>query len=590
MNVRARKGGMTYRVRWSRPVHCAILLIVHAELLLHPTRAGEWDWRFSFYPQYEAVRRTVLQYGEFPWWNPWMRGGMPLFADPEIAVVSPDTLLVLGLGVVPGLKAALLLYAIIGYEGVRALLRHLFRDARTRGGPAAEALVAWFAIVPALVPALAGCLVVGYYSFVAFHLFPWLLLLALTWIRGRARATALGAVAGCLMLTYLHYMAIMALTIAGAAAMVALVRHARRLRTWGLAALAVTTAGALALTRVAVSVQWLTAQSRPDLSRPMALRIDTALASLIWPFRPPRVSDIVVESAGLGWPEVGCYVGVFALLAAVLGLRRAGRWTLRWWHALVPVLLVLAWNNRDPWLPAHWLGRVPPWSYMLVPTRWRLFAALFLLVAAVGGLLSLHAGGRRRAAWVLGLVIVIDLGVQIGFAWHGRVRVAPPPVVAAPDPPITVRSAAHDFWAALRRNEVCLNAPVPVMAFDPETARVARSDPGYRGEIHGEHPGDPPAVAGWSPNGWRIEGQPGDRVTVNVNPGNYWTADGVARWGRLDPVEPMGVLRVALPTQGTVVLRARPPGLWLLMALQVACALMAIVPALTVGRERSGPA
>ena len=55
------------------------------------------DWYLTadadvFSAWYEAVRRTLLENGEFPFWNPWSHGGVPLFANPQVAVLGLETL------------------------------------------------------------------------------------------------------------------------------------------------------------------------------------------------------------------------------------------------------------------------------------------------------------------------------------------------------------------------------------------------------------------------------------------------------------------------------------------------------------------
>ena len=112
--------------RWSRPIHYALILLVHAEMFVRARMAGDNDWVGSFHPLADVLRLIVLKYRQFPWWNPWALGGLPYFALPESAVFSLDTPLILAFGAVLGPKIAILCYTIIGYEGTRLLLRHLF--------------------------------------------------------------------------------------------------------------------------------------------------------------------------------------------------------------------------------------------------------------------------------------------------------------------------------------------------------------------------------------------------------------------------------------------------------------------------------
>ena len=83
---------------------------------------------FSFFAQgYEAMRISILEFGQFPWWNPWVSGGIPLYANPQFGLFSIQTVLVFIFGSVMGLKLAIFLYTIAGYFSMHLLLRRYFK-------------------------------------------------------------------------------------------------------------------------------------------------------------------------------------------------------------------------------------------------------------------------------------------------------------------------------------------------------------------------------------------------------------------------------------------------------------------------------
>ena len=51
-----------------------------------------WDAGTYFHPLKEMLGRTV-QSGEWPWWNPWIRNGLPFFANPQVGLFYPPSLL-----------------------------------------------------------------------------------------------------------------------------------------------------------------------------------------------------------------------------------------------------------------------------------------------------------------------------------------------------------------------------------------------------------------------------------------------------------------------------------------------------------------
>lgn len=105
------------------------VLLIIAWCFPYLTSGSRIEWGdFSFFAQaYEAIRRSILDYGQFPWWNPWVAGGVPLYANPQMGVFSIQTLFVLIFGAPIGLKLAIIFYTFAGYASMQLLLRKHFK-------------------------------------------------------------------------------------------------------------------------------------------------------------------------------------------------------------------------------------------------------------------------------------------------------------------------------------------------------------------------------------------------------------------------------------------------------------------------------
>ena len=55
-----------------------------------------------------AERMTLFEHGQFPFWNPYMYGGLPLLANPQSAFLSPSFITVIVAGEVVGTKLRIL--------------------------------------------------------------------------------------------------------------------------------------------------------------------------------------------------------------------------------------------------------------------------------------------------------------------------------------------------------------------------------------------------------------------------------------------------------------------------------------------------
>ncbi len=64
---------------------------------------------------------SLLHYGQFPFWNPYLGGGNILFHHPEVAVLSPFLLLYLIFGAVVGLKLQVMICYFLGFWGSHRL-------------------------------------------------------------------------------------------------------------------------------------------------------------------------------------------------------------------------------------------------------------------------------------------------------------------------------------------------------------------------------------------------------------------------------------------------------------------------------------
>ena len=548
------------RMGW-RPWHYALLLLVHAHFFQSDGLAAGHDMLDVFYPWADAVRLSVLQYHQFPWWNPWAMSGQPLFADPgSVAVLMPDTLLILAFGAVWGLRLTVLLYVFVGYEGARFLCRQLFGD-----NPLARAAC----VIPALIPPLALHYNEGHIVFVVFHLFPWLLALGLTWQRSAVRSVAFGVVIGCFLLSYIHYTVIMGFTIVGVV-VIARFRGWRSPEAWGKAALVVCTALGISLFHLGVAMTIVAQFPRTETSHyPIVASLTDVVRTLIEPFQDRTLSAHIGD---LGWWELGSYVGLPALLLAYEGFRRDGR---RLWALYLGALLclLLAWNNRDQLFPSYWLHFIPPWKNMLVITRWSLFACFFLLVGAVHGLVMLRRR-RPRLAVALALLVVADLAFACHYAYQKTFYVAQPPFGEMIGPPKTLADSHWQTWAHERQNLVSMGAVCSLLGYGLHPpARRHEGMPGYTGDYVG---GKPVAVEFWSPSRFVLRGSPGDTLDLNINPSSYWIMNGQRLFPDYRTFEVDKPFLVKVPSGGRMEFVARDPN-WVRFAVGQAVFLLAAV-------------
>lgn len=92
--------------------------------LIKWTYLGVGDWEL-FVTMAAVPAKTVLCFGQFPFWNPYIGGGNILFAHPEVSVLSPFFPLILLFGPVAGLKLQILIAWFLGLYGTYLFARKL---------------------------------------------------------------------------------------------------------------------------------------------------------------------------------------------------------------------------------------------------------------------------------------------------------------------------------------------------------------------------------------------------------------------------------------------------------------------------------
>ena len=161
---------MSPRLREAALVVAAALVFGAAfgwPILAHLGQAGtarDWDQLLV----YQSVPvETLLRYHQFPLWNPFMCGGMPMLGNPQSRFLSPFLPLSLLFGSVPGVQLEIPLHLALAFAGGYVLARVLALLSRV-------AALATAAIFPAC-SAFSLHFAVGHDGFFSCAYMPWLL-------------------------------------------------------------------------------------------------------------------------------------------------------------------------------------------------------------------------------------------------------------------------------------------------------------------------------------------------------------------------------------------------------------------------------
>ena len=545
-------------------------------LLSGPDEAGRNDW--SYYTgHFEALRRSVLEWHQFPWWHPWCCGGFPLAGNPQLGAISPDVGLILALGPSLGLRIAAIGWTLLAAEGARRLALPWVGDP-------------WAAAAAGVIYALNGGavlgLLVGYYIPASFWVLPWVLLELQRLDRPGNLGLRLGAWLAIAALTMIHYLTVYAIVVAGVAGL-RLLRAARPADRRAILLRAAAAGGVVLLVagwRLAVASRVLADFPRDEF-RPGSLGLVQAV--MVWLSRPDAVE--LTTTVHLHW-ESNVYVGPIVLALFLASLR----YGFRWWHVLAVVSYWLAVGGAYWFQPSYWLAHLPLFRTMHAVTRWRLVTALAVGIAAADALARLRRSPRR---WVRAAALGLIAAVAADYVAYGfRVlpvafdRKSPDPEIGPPTGSIVQLHAVEPELPAIRRGYGVIEGYEPQLGYrrDRATARLWKGHPDYVAE---HWTADGPVVPiSWSPNRIVLQVEPRQRVQVNQNPGSWWLANGRPLRPDLRAAELTEPFVAVADDRGRLVLEIRPVGLGLGWALHgVGAALVigstAILRRRTAGRD-----
>jgi len=390
------------RWRWlPYAVFLAVTLILAIPVLKNIGNWGIRDWDL-FTTLHAAAVSAITDYGQFPFWNPYIGGGNILFAHPEVPVLNPLFILLLVFGPLIGLKIQILAVYFIGLTGFYKLARKI-------------GLSFYGAFIPPLVYMLSSYLTLhfsaGHIPFHYFSAFPWLVYFYKKSLDRPIHILSTGAVVAFIIL--------------GSGAAVPLlfslfflflislfdINRPRKFRP------PIFAAGAGICGLLFGAVKFFPMYDY--LSRYPWIPEGTVQTTPLWVlpkmFFSMNQSPFADHIQGYvwGWHEYGAFIGPLVVILAVLGLIFYFRkdWP---YLVLIVISIILALGSfRPPFSPWDLLHHLPGFESIRVPSRFILLAIFAIALPAGRGVDAVLSLFKFRKGTLTAVIFAAVLGTHL---------------------------------------------------------------------------------------------------------------------------------------------------------------------------------
>jgi hypothetical protein len=388
----------------------SLVLAVYCTLpfLLRYDYWGVRDW--DLFTTIAAVPvGTIVHYGQFPFWNPYLGGGNILFHHPEVAVLSPFLLLLLVFGVVVGLKLQVAVCYFLGFWGSLKL----FTSLGASKAAAIMAAVAYFGSVHFALHFAEGHIPFTHYAFL-----PWFVYFILTAGQKRRNIILAGIALALMVLgngaaVPLLYTLLFSFVFFGILSVQE--RQLTYIRNFAVATVTGLGAAAVKLVPMVVYMFQNKWEGNPDESIPLS-----ALGSIFFGLKHSLFAKNFPQQYW-NWHEYGHYLSPLLVILAVIALLVSFRKHMVWLLTAL-FFFLLGLGNFGSFSLWALLTRLP--GFESLRCTGRAFQFVDLSVAALGAFgfdilrrkIS-HARSQRWLRYPLPAVAAVVIGTNLVLVW-----------------------------------------------------------------------------------------------------------------------------------------------------------------------------
>jgi hypothetical protein len=334
--------------------------------------------------RFEAIRKTVVDFGQWPGNNPWNAGGQPIEGTHGRFVISIIGLLTILFGAKTGLGISLIIFNAIGYFGSLKLAKLFCKDIYFKHT---------FAILVTTNSAVLFHFSAGHFIFLNYYLIPIVLYYFFRFEKDKWSGLKAGILVGIAFNenpTYLVQFLILILSVIGIFHFLKSNRDIRKkIIFWALTFLPVFgTIISFHLIALLYTIGEFPRVSQIIFTYP----IETIFKSYFYPFvdiDKRAFSDPAGVSAGSctrSTHENAMYIGLLSIPFIIASFCKG----IKWWHVITFVLILCSIGNSNAILPMYWIQKIPTFSSWGCFNRIRMITNIFVSICIVCGMSFLY--------------------------------------------------------------------------------------------------------------------------------------------------------------------------------------------------------
>ena len=328
--------------------------------------------------RFEAIRQSIIVYGQWPGNNPWNGGGQPLEGSPGRFIFSVKGLLTLFFGAKAGLGISLIIFNAIGYFGSLKLAKIFWRG---------EYFNHIFALLVISNSAVLFHLSAGHFIFLNYYLLPLIFYYFFRFDKDKWSGVKVGILIGIAFNenpTYLiQFLLLILLMIGTYHYFKSNVPIRKKIIYWIITF--VPTFGMI-ISFHFISLLYTLNDFPRTSSLVFAYPLETILKSYFYPYvdiirpfnNPEGVSG---GSCTLSTHENALYVGIFAIPFLLASFYRR----IKWWHLLTFILILCSIGNNSYLMPMYWIQKLPTYDSLGCFNRIRMITGIFIAICIVDG-------------------------------------------------------------------------------------------------------------------------------------------------------------------------------------------------------------